>query len=276
MQFIDSQNKTLQCATGQGIALPYTALDFTTVYVVNTQATAVERGPKCVTGYLDNTFRNLLPSPTADYTEHDIKSIHVTNTDSITHTLTFRVVDSGNARVIFKCTLQPNYSVAYYNEEGWKIFSSTGIILLSTSINWGDILGTLSDQSDLQSALNAKASLTGTETLTNKRITKRVVTAADATSITPNTDNSDTTYQSNTQAAGTLTINADTGTPTNDQEWVLIVKTTNAQTFSFNAIYISMGIALPTTSVAGKRTLLKFRYDTDTSKWGLVGYNQEA
>ncbi len=39
-----------------------------------------------------------------------------------------------------------------------------------TSVGWGDIGGTLSDQTDLQTALDAKASLTGAETITNKTI----------------------------------------------------------------------------------------------------------
>lgn len=114
-----------------------------------------------------------------------------------------------------------------------------------------------------------------TQTLTNKRITKRIVTATDATSITPNSDNADITYQANTQTAGTLTINADTGTPTNGQFWELWVKATNAQTASFNAVYIAMGTALPTTFPAGKNVKVLFQYDSNSSKWGVLAVNVE-
>lgn len=120
------------------------------------------------------------------------------------------------------------------------------------------------------------AMLAATQTFTNKRITTRTVTAADATSITPNTDNADVTMQTNTQGAGTLTINADTGTPTNNQQWTLIIRPTNAQTLSWNALYIAMGCPLPTTANAGKRLIVRFLYDTGTSKWGCLTFNQEA
>jgi hypothetical protein len=115
-------------------------------------------------------------------------------------------------------------------------------------------------------------SVSSTSTLTNKRITKRVVTAADATSITPNSDNADITYQANTQAAGTLTINADAGTPTDGQSWLLKVHCTNAQTFSWNAVFAGGTVALPTaTSGSGKIDYYSFLYDTVDSKWHFTG-----
>jgi hypothetical protein len=112
----------------------------------------------------------------------------------------------------------------------------------------------------------------GVLTFTNKRITKRVVTAADATSITPNTDNADITYQLNAQAAGTLTINADAGTPTTGQSWTLKIKSTNAQTFAFNALYVGGTSALPiATTGGGKIDYFAFIYDTVNVKWDFTG-----
>lgn len=113
--------------------------------------------------------------------------------------------------------------------------------------------------------------ISATNTLTNKRITKRVVTAADATSVTPNSDNADITYQSNTQATGTLTMNADGGTPTNGQSWAFKIKSTNAQTFSWNAIFKGGTTALPTVTVAGKIDYFTFIYDTVTPAWHYTG-----
>jgi hypothetical protein len=115
-------------------------------------------------------------------------------------------------------------------------------------------------------------SLTSTSTFTNKRITKRVVTASDATSITPNSDNADITYQLNTQGTGTLTINADAGTPTNGQSWVLKIKSTNVQTFSFNGIFVGGTLTLPTTTTgSGKIDYYSFLYDSVTPKWDFTG-----
>ena len=47
------------------------------------------------------------------------------------------------------------------------------------SVAWGSITGTLSSQTDLDTALGAKASLTGTETLTNKTVLDNTFTIAD-------------------------------------------------------------------------------------------------
>lgn len=109
---------------------------------------------------------------------------------------------------------------------------------------------------------------TDTQTFTNKRITVRVVTAADATSVTPNSDSADITYQLNTQATGTLTINADGGTPTNGQKWIFKIKATNVQTYSWNAVFVGgTDIALPTVSTAAKVDNIGFIYDSVGSKW---------
>ncbi len=115
-------------------------------------------------------------------------------------------------------------------------------------------------------------SISSTNTLTNKRITKRVVTAADATSITPNTDNADITYQLNTQAAGTLTINVDAGVPTNGQAWLLKVKCTNAQTFAWDSSFIGGATSLPTATTGNSKIdYYSFIYDTVSSKWDFTG-----
>lgn len=126
---------------------------------------------------------------------------------------------------------------------------------------WGSITGTLSDQTDLQSALSAKVS-----------IAPRVVAASNATSITPNTDNADITTQANTQGAGTLTINADTGSPANGQKWILRLSSTSVQTFSWNAQYVgSDDLSLPTTSSSsGKYDYFGFIYNSTSSKWQLL------
>lgn len=113
---------------------------------------------------------------------------------------------------------------------------------------------------------------TDTQTLTNKRNTKRVVTAADATSVTPNSDNADWTYQLNTQSIGTLTINADGGTPTDAQAWGFRIKSTNVQTFAWNAVFEGGTTALPTASTGGsKMDMYTFIYSTVNSKWMFTG-----
>jgi hypothetical protein len=102
----------------------------------------------------------------------------------------------------------------------------------------------------------------------------RVTVAADATSITPDSRYCNATQQTNTQAAGTLTINADAGVsgvrPYNLQPWTLKIKTTNAQTFAWNAVYVGGAVALPVTAPVGT-SYFSFLYDTIAAKWHYTG-----
>jgi hypothetical protein len=101
----------------------------------------------------------------------------------------------------------------------------------------------------------------------------RTVVIADAASITINADITDVATQANTQSVGTLTINAPTGTPVNGQKILLRLRSTNVQTFSFNAIFTgSDDLSLPTTSSgATKYDYLGFVYNSTATKWQLVG-----
>jgi hypothetical protein len=119
------------------------------------------------------------------------------------------------------------------------------------------------------------ATYTGTETLSNKRIQDRVVAIADATSITINSDTTDMATQANTQATGTLTINAPTGTPTDGQKLMLRISSTSVQTFAFNAAFdASTDLALPTVSSSGgKYDYIGFIWNSGMSKWNLVATN---
>lgn len=107
------------------------------------------------------------------------------------------------------------------------------------------------------------------------RVTKRTVVIADATSITPNIDTTDIGTQANTQAVGNLTVNAPTGTPANGQGLQLRIKSTNVQTFVFNAIYrASTDLPLPVTSTGATKTdYLCFEYNSADTTWDYVGKN---
>jgi len=127
MYFLTNTNQYLQVATNEAVALAYTALDVTCVYVVNSQNRDVSSGPLSQTGYLDNTFREILPAPHGAGVQHSIKSINIVNIDSIAHILTFRIVDTGNARKLYKCTLEIGYTFEYTPENGFNIYNEKGI-----------------------------------------------------------------------------------------------------------------------------------------------------
>jgi len=116
------------------------------------------------------------------------------------------------------------------------------------------------------------ATLAGTETFTNKTIQPRVVTITDATSVTINADTTDIATQANTQSAGTLTMNAPTGTPFNGQKLIFRLSSTSVQTFSWNAAFQgSTDLNLPTASSSGgKYDYVGFIYNSTAAKWQLV------
>jgi hypothetical protein len=113
---------------------------------------------------------------------------------------------------------------------------------------------------------------TDTQTLTNKEIAPRVVAIADGTSITVNIDTTDVATQANTQAVGTLTINAPSGSAVSGQKFILRIQSTNIQTFSWNATFQgSVDTALPNaTSGASLYDYLGFIYNAQSTKWQLI------
>lgn len=98
---------------------------------------------------------------------------------------------------------------------------------------------------------------------------------ADGASVSINVDTTDLAYQVNTQASGTLTINAPTGTLKNGDKLLLRVKSTNIQTFSWNAVFGgSTDLPLPSTTTGGGKTdYIGFMYNTTDSKWQLIATN---
>lgn len=103
----------------------------------------------------------------------------------------------------------------------------------------------------------------------------RVTALADATSITPNIDTTEIATQANTQAAGTLTLNAPIGAPLNGQRLMLRLTCTNVQTFSWNPIFAgSTDQSLPFQSSGSSKTdYMGFLYNSTAAKWQLIAKN---
>jgi hypothetical protein len=157
----------------------------------------------------------------------------------------------------------------------------TGTVVLPSTTSIGDAsateIGYLDGvTSSIQTQLNAKAAsstavtLTGTETLTNKRITKRTVSIADSATPTPNSDTTDIYLV--TALAQTATFGAPTGTPTEGQQLIIRIKdNATARSLAWNAIYrASSDLALPTTTIVSKTVYLGFMYNSTDSKWDLL------
>jgi hypothetical protein len=118
--------------------------------------------------------------------------------------------------------------------------------------------------------------LTNAVTLTNKRVTKRVTTLSSSTTYTCPGDSSDACRMSMTGTAGTLTIAQPTGTPNDGDMLLLRMKCTNAQTLSFDAIFVaSPNVPIPTSCPANvtQETVIGVMYSSDITKWQILASN---
>lgn len=116
---------------------------------------------------------------------------------------------------------------------------------------------------------------TDTQTLTNKRITPRVGTVADAATITPTGDSSD--MYTVTALAQAATIAAPSGTPTNGQKLIIrLLDNGTARGLTWNAIYAVIGVSLPTTTVLGKYTYVGCIYNSASAKWDVVAVQTQG
>jgi len=112
---------------------------------------------------------------------------------------------------------------------------------------------------------------TDTQTLTNKRITPRVQSVADAATVTPNADTNDAVDI--TAIAQAFAINNPSGTPVNFQELTIRIKDDSTpRAITWDAGYVPCGVALPTTTSSSKIMINKFIYNTANAlnKWMLV------
>lgn len=124
-------------------------------------------------------------------------------------------------------------------------------------------------------AANSVATIDATQTLTNKRVTKRTSTVASSATPTPNGDTDD--LYTVTALATAATFGAPTGTPTEGQSLIIRIKDNGtARSLSWNAIYRIIGTTLPTTTVLNKTLYLGFIYNATDSKWDCLAVSQEA
>lgn len=114
------------------------------------------------------------------------------------------------------------------------------------------------------------ASLAGTETLTNKRITPRIFTLTDAATIAVNADTTDIGVVT---LGGNRTLGNPSGTPTDGQELIIRVRQdgTGTRTLAYDTQYRFTGAVAPTvTSTANETSYLRFMYHSADVKWDLI------
>ncbi len=119
--------------------------------------------------------------------------------------------------------------------------------------------------------LSSYATLTGSQTLSGKRITRRVNTVASSATPAINSDSTDLfTITALAAAITSFTTNL-TGTPNNgDFLQIAITDNGTARAISWGASFESSTSALPTTTVISTRLDVGFVWNTATSKWRCV------
>ena len=126
-------------------------------------------------------------------------------------------------------------------------------------------------------ATGAVVGTTNTQTLTNKRITKRVTTITSHATPTVNTDNCDcVTITALAAAITSMTTNL-SGTPTNFQTLIFrILDNGTARAITWGAKFEARGFDLPTTTTISKLLTVGFIYDTVDNIWGCVAVSEES
>lgn len=138
-------------------------------------------------------------------------------------------------------------------------------------------LGAASDTTVSRSAAGVIAvegvvipSISSTNTLTNKRITKRVGTTTSSATPTINTDNVDY-YSLTAQAADITSFTTNlSGTPTDNQTLWISITGTAARAITWGSSFEASTVALPTTTVSTDRLDVGFVWNSASSKWRCV------
>lgn len=118
---------------------------------------------------------------------------------------------------------------------------------------------------------------TEVDTLSNKRITPRVLTIVSSATPTVNSDLYDDVSITAQAAAITSMTSGLTGTPTDFDKLIFRIKDNGTnRAITWGAKFEPRGVALPTTTAAGKVLRVTFEYDTVSAKWGCINSLQEA
>jgi hypothetical protein len=110
-----------------------------------------------------------------------------------------------------------------------------------------------------------------TTTITNKRITPRVLGTTSSATPTINTDNCDI-YQLTAQTANITSFTTNlTGTPTEGDGLIIEITGTAARTIAWGASFEASTVALPTTTVTTAKLTVGFLFNAVSGKWRVVG-----
>jgi hypothetical protein len=227
----------------------------------------------------------------ADIPVHYIGTTSITfNRASATQSLTGISID-GNAGTVTNgfytnssfnlgtTSITVNRASASQSLTGISIDGSAGSVANSLTISTGLSGTSYNGSSAVTIAIDSTVTtLTGTQTLTNKRVTARVQTITSAASITPTADTCD--MYTVTALATAAAILSPSGTPTDGQRLMLRIKsdaTNRSLTWTTTSGgYRALGIgSLPSSTVASKTLYVGCIYNAQDTYWDVVSYSQQ-
>lgn len=146
-----------------------------------------------------------------------------------------------------------------------------GEVITFSATNALSLLTTGTSVMTFPTTTDTVATLAATQTLTNKRVTPRVVTTTQSATPTINTDNGDVfNITGLAQAITSMTTNL-SGTPTAYQPMrICITDNGTARAITWGASFESSTVALPSTTVISTLLTVGFFWNTVTSKWTCV------
>jgi hypothetical protein len=121
---------------------------------------------------------------------------------------------------------------------------------------------------DIQGAMSTFVTLTGAQTVINKRILPRCIKVVSTPNPTPNIDTTD--VYSITALAEAASFGAPTGSPEHGQRLTIIISSNGvAQNISWNSKYQGMGVLLPDLTMTDVPSWVEFLYNANTLNWEL-------